>query len=159
MARQTHGIPIVLTLEGNSGRDTEVGCGIFGTEPAEVILKWRDAWRLALPTPADDEWLEQRLAFGTRIEKACTFGGTEPLMTIPHIKIGPKGIEMQRDLTGSMRTIHHGENSSGPRSLADFRERKDQCSGRGDVADKDHFGAWSYASPEVFDHLFIARQR
>src|SRR5579885_338566 len=62
---------------------------------------------------------------------------------------------MQRNLARSMRAIHHRQNVSSARPLADFLKRKTQSCRRGDMTDENHFCPGSYPLPEMIKHLLV----
>src|ERR1051326_9175824 len=106
MAGYAHGVPVVLLLEGDGGRNAQKGGGIVGSGPAKVVLKGRGTGRAAIPSPADDQGLQERLPFGACVEKTGPFGRAEPFMAVPGIKIGPHCIELQGNMAGCVRAIY-----------------------------------------------------
>ena len=95
----------------------------------------------------------------THIEKPAALGGAEPFVIVAGIGICIDCGEIERELTDCMGAIDDGQNAGETGAAADFLNRKRERGGRGDVTQKDDFGARIYRAPELFDKIFGRRHR
>ena len=86
------------------------------------------------PAVADDQGVDQRLHGAADVQKGRTLGSHQPFVTIARIKVGPKRIQIQRDLPRRMCPVDHGPDAARLRLGHDTINGKDQSGGRGDVA-------------------------
>jgi hypothetical protein len=99
-------------------------------------LALAEARVLAVP-PADDERLDPGLVLGPCPEEACPLGRAQPLVTVPRVHVGSERLEVERDLSRSMRAVHDREHPALAGGGTDLVDREDERGRGGDVGDAD----------------------
>ena len=81
--------PLMLALEVYRRAHAEVGRGVVGAHPRIIVYEPGGAGVLALPAPAYDQRLKERLALGAGIQETCTLRRAHPLVAVPRVEVGP----------------------------------------------------------------------
>ncbi len=103
--------------------------------------------------PAHHGSVDGFVVFGTDVEEGRTLGSAEPFVAVPRVEIGAEGVEIQRNVAGSVGAVDEGENARFSCTAAEFRQGKNQGGGGRDVAQLEHPRSGSDLSPDALDEL------